>query len=159
MKIERNAPARAARSVAASAYARAANTAAPASEGDKVTPVAEVLGIPDEEFTPRVRDAIERVKRKLRGARLATLKAAWLLDHRRTNIVESSMAKILSAEIAQEAGALGMEIVWEGRARHAALFDAAETLPIAESDRCRGIPSPRSGRQLCQAQEHRRVAA
>jgi len=60
---------------------------------------------------PRVRDAIERVTRKLRGARLATLKAAWLLDHRRTNIVESSMAKILSAEIAQEAGALGMEIL------------------------------------------------
>jgi diguanylate cyclase (GGDEF)-like protein len=58
MKVERNAPARATRSVAATAYARAANTVVPASEGDKVAPAAEVLGIPDEEFTPRVRDAI-----------------------------------------------------------------------------------------------------
>lgn len=60
---------------------------------------------------PRVRDAIEQLVRKLRAARLATLKAAWLLDQRRSNIVESSMAKILSAEIAQEADALGMEIL------------------------------------------------
>jgi acyl-CoA dehydrogenase len=60
---------------------------------------------------PRVRDQIERVLRKLRAARLATLKAAWLVDERRGNIIESSMAKIASAEIAQEAGMLGMEIV------------------------------------------------
>ena len=42
---------------------------------------------------------------------LATLKAGWLVDVRRTNVIESSMAKILAAEIAQEAAALGMEIV------------------------------------------------
>ena len=60
---------------------------------------------------PRVRDQLERMLRKLRAARLATLKAAWLVDERRTNVVEASMAKILAAEIAQEAAALGMEIV------------------------------------------------
>ena len=60
---------------------------------------------------PRVRDELERSLRKLRAARLATLKAGWLVDVRRTNVVESSMAKILAAEIAQEAAALGMEIV------------------------------------------------
>jgi acyl-CoA dehydrogenase len=60
---------------------------------------------------PRVRDDLERVLRRLRSARLATLKAAWLAEHRRTNIVESSMAKIAAAEVAQEAGSLGMEIV------------------------------------------------
>ncbi|HEX3920237.1 MAG TPA: acyl-CoA dehydrogenase family protein [Caulobacteraceae bacterium] len=60
---------------------------------------------------PRIRDQIERVVRKLRAARLATLHAGWLVDQRRGNIVESSMAKILSAEVAQEAGMLGMEIV------------------------------------------------
>ncbi len=60
---------------------------------------------------PRVRDQLERVLRKLRAARLATLKAGWLVDNRRGNIVESSMAKIASAEVAQEAGLLGMEIV------------------------------------------------
>jgi acyl-CoA dehydrogenase len=58
-----------------------------------------------------VRDDLERVLRKLRVARLATLKAGWMVDHRRSNVVESSMAKILAAEIAQEAGMLGMEIV------------------------------------------------
>jgi acyl-CoA dehydrogenase len=60
---------------------------------------------------PRVRDELERSLRKLRAARLATLKAAWLVDQRRTNVVESSMAKILAAEIAQDAAAVGMEIV------------------------------------------------
>jgi acyl-CoA dehydrogenase len=60
---------------------------------------------------PRIRDQIERVVRKLRAARLATLQAGWLVDQRRGNIVESSMAKILAAEVAQEAGMLGMEIV------------------------------------------------
>jgi acyl-CoA dehydrogenase len=60
---------------------------------------------------PRVRDELERVLRKLRAARLATLKAGWMVDHRCSNVVESSMAKILAAEIAQEAGMLGMEIV------------------------------------------------
>ena len=57
MKIERNAPPRGTRSVAASAYARAAGTVAPVSEADAVAP-ASVLGIPEQEFTPRVRDAI-----------------------------------------------------------------------------------------------------
>jgi acyl-CoA dehydrogenase len=60
---------------------------------------------------PRVRDELERSLRKLRAARLATLKAGWLVDVRRTNVIESSMAKILAAEIAQEAASLGMEIV------------------------------------------------
>ncbi len=60
---------------------------------------------------PRVRDELERSLRKLRAARLATLKAGWLVDVRRTNVIESSMAKILAAEIAQEAAALGVEIV------------------------------------------------
>ena len=60
---------------------------------------------------PRVRDALERGLRRLRSARLATLKAAWLADQRRSNIIESSMAKIAAAEVAQEAGMLGMEIV------------------------------------------------
>jgi acyl-CoA dehydrogenase len=60
---------------------------------------------------PRVRDDLERGLRRLRSARLATLKAAWLADRRSPNILESSMAKIAAAEVAQEAGMLGMEIV------------------------------------------------
>jgi acyl-CoA dehydrogenase len=60
---------------------------------------------------PRVRDALELMVRKIRAARLLTLQAAWLVDQRRSNIVESSMAKIATAEVAQEVSALGMEIV------------------------------------------------
>jgi diguanylate cyclase (GGDEF)-like protein len=56
MKVERNSSSRPVRSVAQAAYARRIE----ASEGvDAVLPVAaSVLGIPDSEFTPRVRDAI-----------------------------------------------------------------------------------------------------
>ncbi len=59
----------------------------------------------------RVRDQLEYALRRLRAARLATLQAAWLADTRQSNIVESSMAKIVTAETAQEVAALGMEIV------------------------------------------------
>jgi len=59
----------------------------------------------------RVRDKLEFMLRKIRGARLMTLQAGWLADNRTANIVESSMAKIVTAEVAQETAALGMEIV------------------------------------------------
>ena len=57
MKVERNAPLRSTRSVAQAAYARRVEgTANTSLEG--VAPAASVLGIPESEFTPRVRDAI-----------------------------------------------------------------------------------------------------
>ena len=56
MKIERTTAPRAPRQVAA-AYARAVEAASPASAVEAVAP-ASVLGIPESEFTPRVRDAI-----------------------------------------------------------------------------------------------------
>ncbi|HYD45495.1 MAG TPA: acyl-CoA dehydrogenase family protein [Phenylobacterium sp.] len=59
----------------------------------------------------RIRDKLELMLRKIRGARLMTLQAAWMADNRRSNILESSMAKIVTAEVAQETAALGMEIV------------------------------------------------
>lgn len=56
MKVERTSPARATRSVAAAAYAKRVEAATGA---DAVKPVAaSVLGIPESEFTPKVRDAI-----------------------------------------------------------------------------------------------------
>jgi acyl-CoA dehydrogenase len=60
---------------------------------------------------PRVKDLLEQQLRKIRAARLMTLQAAWLVDNRQGNIVESSMAKIASAEVAQETAAIGMDIV------------------------------------------------
>jgi diguanylate cyclase (GGDEF)-like protein len=57
MKVERNTPLRSTRSVAQAAYARRVEGTASASL-DAVAPSASVLGIPEDEFTPRVRDAI-----------------------------------------------------------------------------------------------------
>jgi diguanylate cyclase (GGDEF)-like protein len=57
MKIERTSPGRAARSVGATAYARRVQAAGMVDDVDAVAP-ASVLGIPEGEFTPRVRDAI-----------------------------------------------------------------------------------------------------
>ena len=58
MKIERNTPVRATRSVAQAAYARRAQATESPASVDAVAPSASVLGIPEDEFTPRVRDAI-----------------------------------------------------------------------------------------------------
>ena len=57
MKIERTQPSRAVRAVGAAAYARRIEAASPADPVDAVDPTS-VLGIPEAEFTPRVRDAI-----------------------------------------------------------------------------------------------------
>jgi diguanylate cyclase (GGDEF)-like protein len=58
MKVERNSPSRPARSVAQAAYARRIEATGAAGNVDAVMPAASVLGIPDAEFTPKVRDAI-----------------------------------------------------------------------------------------------------
>jgi diguanylate cyclase (GGDEF)-like protein len=58
MKVDRNSPVRPTRSVAQAAYARRIEAADSVSNVDAVTPAASVLGIPEAEFTPRVRDAI-----------------------------------------------------------------------------------------------------
>ena len=57
MKIERTSTTRATRSVGAAAYARRVEAAGTVDAVDSVVP-ASVLGIPESEFTPRVRDAI-----------------------------------------------------------------------------------------------------
>jgi diguanylate cyclase (GGDEF)-like protein len=58
MKVERNSPARSTRSVAQAAYARRIEATDGLDGVDAVMPAASVLGIPEAEFTPRVRDAI-----------------------------------------------------------------------------------------------------
>jgi acyl-CoA dehydrogenase len=59
----------------------------------------------------RVRDRIERAARKLKLARLHCLKAGWLADQQRPNIVEASMSKAIGAQVGQEATTLGMELL------------------------------------------------
>ncbi|HMH64184.1 MAG TPA: GGDEF domain-containing protein [Rhizomicrobium sp.] len=58
MKVERNSPSRPARSVAQAAYARRIEATDSLADVDAVMPAASVLGIPEAEFTPKVRDAI-----------------------------------------------------------------------------------------------------
>ncbi len=58
MKVERNSPTRPARSVAQAAYARRVEATGSLAGPDSLMPAASVLGIPDAEFTPKVRDAI-----------------------------------------------------------------------------------------------------
>ncbi|MGH0028867.1 MAG: acyl-CoA dehydrogenase family protein [Myxococcota bacterium] len=59
----------------------------------------------------RVRDRLEAMARKLRMARLVCLRAGSLADQARPNIVEASMSKALAAGVAQQATALGMDLL------------------------------------------------
>ena len=59
----------------------------------------------------RVRDRLEAMARKLRMARLVCLRAGWLADAERPNIVEASMAKAMAAGVAQQATTLGLELL------------------------------------------------
>jgi acyl-CoA dehydrogenase len=85
---------------------------------------------------PRVRDRLERMRRKLRAARLLCWRAAWLADRRRPNIVEASMAKAVAPAVAFEAAAAGMELLGEtgGRGDHLIekLFRDVKAMDIVE---------------------------
>jgi acyl-CoA dehydrogenase len=65
----------------------------------------------------RVRDRLERTRRKLRVARLLCWRAAWLADRQQPNMVEASMAKAYAPTAALEAAMLGMELLGEVGAR------------------------------------------
>ena len=65
----------------------------------------------------RVRDRLERTRRKLRVARLLCWRAAWLADQQQPNMVEASMAKAHAPAAALEATVLGMELLGEVGAR------------------------------------------
>ncbi len=59
----------------------------------------------------RARDRLEYVSRKLRMSRLLCLRAGWLADEQRPNIMEASMSKAIAAGVAYEATSLGMELL------------------------------------------------
>jgi acyl-CoA dehydrogenase len=85
---------------------------------------------------PRVRDRIERIARKLRMARLLCLKAVWLADHERPNMLEASMCKAVAPAVAYEAASLGMELLGTvgGRGDHLIekLFRDVKAMDIVE---------------------------
>jgi acyl-CoA dehydrogenase len=59
----------------------------------------------------RVRDRLEHAARKLTMAPLLCLRAGWLADRQRPNIVEASMCKAVAAEVAMDVTSLGMELL------------------------------------------------
>ena len=59
----------------------------------------------------RTRDRLERAARKLKMARLLCLRAGWLADQQKPNIVEASMSKAVAAEVGMETTSLGMELL------------------------------------------------
>jgi acyl-CoA dehydrogenase len=85
---------------------------------------------------PRVRDRLERIARKLRMARLLTLRAGWLADCEAPNMVEASMCKALAPAVAYEAASLGMELLGSvgGRGDHLIekLFRDVKAMDIVE---------------------------
>jgi len=84
----------------------------------------------------RVRDRLERVRRRLRAARLLCWRAAWLADERRPNVTEASMSKAFAPAVAFEAASLGMELLGEvgGRGDHLIekLFRDVKAMDIVE---------------------------
>jgi acyl-CoA dehydrogenase len=71
----------------------------------------------------RVRDRLEHMSRKLRMARLLCLRAGWLADEQRPNLVEASQCKAIAAGVAQEAASFGMELLGLVGARGDHLID------------------------------------
>ena len=65
----------------------------------------------------RVRDRLALAGRRLRMARLLCLRAGWLADRERPNVVEASMSKAVAAGVAQEAADLGVELLGSAGAR------------------------------------------
>jgi acyl-CoA dehydrogenase len=66
---------------------------------------------------PRVRDRLERGRRKLRVARLLCWRAAWLADQGRPNVVEASLCKAVAPGVALEVCAAAVEIAGDAAGR------------------------------------------
>jgi acyl-CoA dehydrogenase len=84
----------------------------------------------------RARDRLERIRRRLRAARLLCWRAAWLADLRRPNMLEASMAKAVAPAVALEAAIFGMDLLGEvgGRGDHLVekLFRDVKAMDIVE---------------------------
>lgn len=85
---------------------------------------------------PRLRDRLERHRRKLKGALLLAVKAAWLADQRQANMLEASAAKAAAPPAAFDATTFAMEVLGlaGGRGEHLIekLFRDVKALDIVE---------------------------
>lgn len=85
---------------------------------------------------PRIADRLERMRRKLKGALLLALRAAWLAEQQQPNMLEASMAKACGAQVALEATSLALEIIGQdaNRGEHLVekLFRDVKAMDIVE---------------------------
>jgi diguanylate cyclase (GGDEF)-like protein len=95
MKIERPSSARGARAVGASAYTRQAETATESPTG-AVGVSASVLGIPENEFTPRVRDAIVSLMAEVDSLRRELQTTRERLDEAEKNADQDHLLPLLN---------------------------------------------------------------
>jgi len=84
----------------------------------------------------RLRDRLERHRRKLKAALLLALKAAWLADQRQPNMLEASAAKAVAPPAAFDATTFAMEVLGlaGGRGDHLIekLFRDVKAMDIVE---------------------------
>jgi diguanylate cyclase (GGDEF)-like protein len=95
MKVERNSPSRPARSVA-QAYARRIEAAGGVASVDAVLPSASVLGIPEDEFTPKVRDAIMGLMNEVENLRRELGQTRARLDEVEKSADQDGMLPLLN---------------------------------------------------------------
>jgi diguanylate cyclase (GGDEF)-like protein len=96
MKIEGNRPTGAVRSVAASAYARRSQAAEAIVAPEPVDAAASVLGIPEGEFTPRVRDAVMGLMQEVDSLRRELLETRRRLDEVEKTADQDGMLPLLN---------------------------------------------------------------
>jgi diguanylate cyclase (GGDEF)-like protein len=96
MKVERNSSTRPVRSVAQAAYARRIEAAGSADGPDAAQASASVLGIPESEFTPRVRDAIMGLMNEVENLRRELAQTKARLDEVEKTADQDGMLPLLN---------------------------------------------------------------
>ena len=96
MKVERNSPVRSTRSVAQTAYAKRVEAAAGPAALESVGPSASVLGIPEAEFTPKVRDAIMSLMSEVDSLRRELAQTRAKLDEAEKTADQDGMLPVLN---------------------------------------------------------------
>jgi diguanylate cyclase (GGDEF)-like protein len=96
MKIERTGPTRGVRATGAAAYARQAEALATTGNSAAIGATASVLGIPESEFTPRVRDAIVTLMAEVDGLRQELAATRARLDEAEKNADQDQLLPLLN---------------------------------------------------------------
>ncbi len=95
MKIERTGPTRGARATGAAAYARQAESLGTPASAATAGATASVLGIPESEFTPRVRDAIVTLMGEVDNLRRELQATRSRLDEAEKNADQDQLLPVL----------------------------------------------------------------